>query len=177
MNRYPLLATTFAFAACTAAAASAQHPVMPPGMTHEDHLARMADEDALKKRGAAAMGFDQATTTHHFRLTAGGGAIEVTVNDPSDEVGIAQIRAHLREIASDFARGNFDKPFATHAETPPGVPTLHARAARISYAYGDRAGGGRVVIETRDRKARTAVHEFLRYQIREHATGDSTAVR
>jgi len=177
MNRHPLLATALALAACTAAAAAPQHPVMPPGMTHEDHLAPMADEAALKKRGAAAMGFDQAATTHHFRLTADGGAIEVTANDQSDDVGIAQIRAHLQEIAGDFARGSFDKPFATHGETPPGVPTLHTRASRIGYAYGDRPGGGRVVIATRDRRARNAVHEFLRYQIREHATGDSTAVR
>jgi hypothetical protein len=32
------------------------------------------------------------------------------------------------------------------------------------------------VIATSHRKARGAIHEFLRYQIREHATGDSLTV-
>src|SRR5207253_2677012 len=36
--------------------------------------------------------------------------------------------------------------------------------------------GGRVAITTNDRRALEAIHEFLRYQIREHHTGDSTRV-
>ena len=34
------------------------------------------------------------------------------------------------------------------------------------------SSGGRVVIRTADRQAKAAIQEFLRYQIREHATGD-----
>ena len=157
--------------------AAQQHPQMPPGMTHEEHLKQIEKDAWLKKRGAAAMGFDQEKTTHHFRLTAEGGAIDVTVADPSDAASHVQIRAHLKEIAAEFASGSFEKPFATHAETPPGVPALQERRATIRYEYRDLPRGGRAVIETKDRAARTALHDFLRYQIREHATGDSTAVR
>src|SRR5690348_13452199 len=98
-----------------------QHSQMPAGMTHEQHLKQMKKDDEMKKRGAEAMAFGQDATTHHFRLTAAGGSIEVTVNDKSDETTIAAIRGHLRSIAREFAEGRFDKPFHTHGEVPPGV--------------------------------------------------------
>jgi len=149
-----------------------QHPQMPPGMTHDEHLAQMRKDADLKKRGAAAMGFDQDRTTHHFRLSADGGVIDVGVNQPSDITNRDAIRTHLKEIAAEFARGDFAKPFATHGEIPPGVKTMQQRLRTITFDYEDTATGGRVVIRTRDRKAKAAVQEFLRYQIREHATGD-----
>lgn len=154
----------------------AQHPAMPPGMTHEEHQAQMKKDAELKARGAAAMGFDQNTTTHHFILTGEGGRIEVGVNDPSDTVATAQIRTHLAAIANEFAAGNFAAPFATHGETPPGVTTLQAQRSSIRYRYEDTPRGGRVVLATSDDKAREAIHTFLRYQIREHGTGDPLTV-
>ena len=40
-----------------------QHPAMPKGMSHEEHVKQMENDDALRKRGADAMGFDQDVTT------------------------------------------------------------------------------------------------------------------
>jgi len=160
------------FTAFVAALSLSQHPVMPAGVTHEQHLAQLKKEDDLKKRGAAAMGFDQDKTTHHFLLAADGGSIEVAANDPSDQASRGQIRGHLKEIAAEFARGSFARPLATHSELPPGVRTMQQRQQAIVYQYEDIANGGRVRISTADRKALAAIHEFLRYQIREHATGD-----
>ena len=157
--------------------AQAQHPAMPAGMTHEKHLAQMQKDAEMKTRGAAAMGFDQNTTTHHFRLTATGGAIEVSANAADDTAGRDAIRAHLQEIAAEFAKGNFEKPFMTHAEVPPGVDVMKQSAGRIRYAFVKTAGGGVVRIETDDAAARAAVHAFLRYQITEHATGDPLTVQ
>ena len=145
-------------------------------MTNEGHLAQMEKDRELKERGAAAMGFDQDSTTHHFRLFDTGGAIEVVTNDPADAKGRDQIRMHLREIAADFAGGNFAKPFMTHGEVPPGVTTMQARKNTLSFTYEDRSDGGMVRISTTDARTRQAVHDFLRYQIREHATGDPLTV-
>src|SRR5258705_6410241 len=113
------------------------------------------DED-VKRRGAVA----------------DGGAIEVSVNEASDSTNRDAIRSHLKEIAVEFAYGDFTKPFATHGEVPPGVKTMQQRLRMITFRYEDAAGGGRVRIQTADRKARIAVQEFLRYQIREHSTDD-----
>ena len=144
---------------------------MPADMTHAQHLAQMKD-DELKRRGALAMGFDQDKTSHHFLLAADGGSIDVRVNDAADEQNLNAIRVHLKEIAAEFSRGVFDKPFATHNEAPPGVSTMRKRRTRITFQFEETASGGRVRISTRDAQAKAAVHAFLRYQIREHTTGD-----
>jgi hypothetical protein len=151
---------------------AAQHAQMPAGMTHEEHLAQMKKDADLKARGALAMGVDQEKTTHHFLLTADGGIIEVGVSEPADVANRDAIRSHLKDIAGEFARGDFTRPFATHNEVPPGVKTMQQRVGSITFGYEDTASGGRVVIRTADRRARMAIHEFLRYQIREHATAD-----
>ena len=78
--------------------------------------AKAVQHGELKRRGDAAMGFDQDKTTHHFKITSGGGVIQVEANDPADRVSRDAIRVHLSEISKAFARGDFEKPFATHAE-------------------------------------------------------------
>ena len=159
-----LTAATFALA--VAPTSSAQHAPMPPGKTPEQHMEQM------KQHGYAAMGFDQDRTTHHFTMSAEGGAIEVSANDLADQTSVRQIRAHLREIAVAFKRGDFGKPQATHNEVPSGVPVMQRRKDAITYVYSDTAGGGIVLIHSADPEALAAIHEFIRYQVREHKTGD-----
>lgn len=145
-----------------------QHPTMPAGMSHEEHLKQMQKDAELNRRGALAMGFDQDKATHHFRSTASGGSIEVEVNDAADDTSRTAIRAHLKEIADAFAKGDFDKPFQTHAEVPPGVPEMQRLKDAIRYTYEETPRGGAVRITTADAEALKAVHAFLEYQAREH---------
>jgi hypothetical protein len=159
-----------------ASTTAAQHSQMPAGMTHEEHLTQMQKDADLKKRGAQTMGFDQERTTHHFRLSRSGGLIEISVNDASDTASRDQVRQHLREIAGEFANRVFDKPSATHAEVPPGVADMQRLNGTIGYTFEDTPTGARVRIHTTDAKALGAVHEFLRYQIREHGTDDPMSV-
>jgi hypothetical protein len=154
-----------------------QHPSMPPGMTHEEHLAQMQKKAAMKKRGAAAMGFSQDKTTHHFRLTATGGFIQVEVNDSSDAINRDVIRTHPQTIAEEFVAGNFGKPFATHDEVPPGVRRMQRKKSAIFYQFESIESGGRVRITTKSTDVVRAVHDFLRYQIAKHATGDPPTVQ
>jgi len=156
---------------------SAQHPQMPAGMSHEEHVKQMEKEDALKQRGADAMGFDQDATTHHFTLTPTGGSIEVTVKNSADDKNLTALRRHLRTIGEEFTRGQFDKPFQTHGEVPPGVAAMQAHIAAIAFRYQDLSDGAAVRIETLDPGLVQAVHAFLRYQITEHHTGDSLDVK
>jgi len=149
---------------------------MPPGMSHKEHLNQMSHDAEMNRRGNLAMGFDQEKVNHHFFLTRAGGAIAVSVNQAADEVTLKQIRDHLRTISQEFADGIFTGPIVTHAEVPPGVPVLRERKARIKYRYEETPKGAQVIISTTDRSARRAVHDFLAYQIREHATGDPLSV-
>jgi hypothetical protein len=156
---------------------AAQHADMPAGMTHEQHMAQLKKEAELKQHGQMAMGFDQDKATHHFTLTAEGGAIAVVANDPTDETTLGEIRAHLQEIAQAFARGDFEKPLMTHGEMPPGVTTMQRLETEITYTYQAAERGGVVRIATSNADARDAIHDFLRYQIKEHETGDPVTVQ
>ncbi len=129
------------------------------------------------QHGQMAMGFDQDKATHHFTLTANGGAIAVSANEAADQVTCDQIRAHLQEIAQTFGQGDFGKPLMTHSEMPPGVATMQRLKADITYTFEATDRGGAVRIATVNAEAQNAIHEFLRYQIRERATGDPLTVR
>jgi hypothetical protein len=157
--------------------AAQQHPAMPAGMTHEEHSAQMKREAEMKQHGRMAMGFDQDKTTHHFTLTRDGGAIGVSANDSADESTRAQIRAHLQEVALAFGQGNFEKPLLTHSEVPPGVSGMQRHKSAIRYTFEPTDRGGSLRIATSDADALNAIHDFLRYQIREHGTGDPTTVQ
>lgn len=132
----------------------------------------------MKAQGAAVMGFDQDKTTHHFYLYEDGGAIDVSVKDPADGTNRNAIRSHLPHIAMLFGEGNFDAPMLVHdSKNVPGTAVMATLKDRIAYRYAETAQGGRVDITTADPAALSAVHDFLAFQIREHKTGDSLAVR
>ena len=138
-------------------------------------LGLIAQDDphaAVDKRGDHVMGFSHEKTTHHFRLYADGGAIEVTANEAKDTESRDQIRMHLSHIAAMFAAGNFQAPMLIHDQVPPGVPTLQRLKAEVSYRFEEIPDGGRVRISTKNKDALSAVHQFLRFQISDHRTGD-----
>jgi hypothetical protein len=133
---------------------------------------------AMDHRGALVMGFDQALTRHHFLLFTDGGAIDVSVRDASDATNRAAIRSHLPHIATMFADGNFEAPMLVHdSKQVPGTRTMSARKDTIRFHYVETPAGGRVDIVTTDRESLAAVHDFLRFQIADHRTGDPTTVQ
>jgi hypothetical protein len=137
---------------------------------HDSHL------KTVNEQGDKTMGFSHEKTKHRFRLFEDGGAIEVTANDALDEASRGQIRTHLAHIAKMFADGNFEAPMLTHGKTPPGVPVLQKLRSETTYTYEEIENGARVRIKTANPEALSAVHEFLRFQIADHQTGDTSEV-
>jgi hypothetical protein len=130
----------------------------------------------VNERGDSVMGFDHEKTTHHFRLTRLGGSIEVTVNDPEDTGSRDAIRGHLAHIARMFSEGNFEAPMLIHDRVPPGASTMKKKKGSIGWKFQQTEAGGRIVIITKDAEALSAIHEFLRFQIEDHQTGDPVRV-
>jgi hypothetical protein len=136
---------------------------------------------ALADRGVAqttehadhVMGFSHEKTTHHFRLYADGGSIEVTANDAADTESRDQIQMHLGHIAGMFAAGDFQAPMLVHDRVPPGTVVLQRLKGEVSYRFEKLPKGGRIQIVTANAEALKALHEFLRFQITDHKTGDS----
>lgn len=134
-------------------------------------------QQGMHDRGAMAMGFDQDKTAHHFLLYDDGGAIEIAVKEASDTRDRDAIRAHLPHIATMFGAGDFDVPMLVHdTQHVPGTAELAKFKDKIAYQYTETAAGGRVDIVTKDKAALAALHAFLRYQIKEHETGDPGTV-
>jgi hypothetical protein len=118
-----------------------------------------------------AMGFMNAK--HTFRLFEDGGAIEVRA---LDEKELPMIRYHLQLITERFGQGDFQDPMAVHDRLPDGAAKMGELRRYINYNYSDIENGGRVRIRTSNPEALKAVHEFLRFQIREHETGDTKEI-
>lgn len=133
--------------------------------TEQEHAAMM-------KRGDAGMGFSQDKTTHHFILRKDGGVIQVSANDANDDASKDHIRMHLSHVAKMFSI----IPMFIHDTTPPGVPMMERLHNGIHYEYQPTGAGGQILIETSNKAAVKAVHNFLRFQITEHHTGDPSQV-
>lgn len=143
-----------------------------PCPMHTSHMSADAHHAMVENQGDQAMGFAHDKTTHHFRLAEDGGAIEVTADDPKDSTNIEAIRTHLTHIAAMFGQGDFSTPMFVHSTIPPGVTTMKLLKEKIHFAYNQLETGGRVSLVSEDAVAQAAIHDFLRFQITDHGTGD-----
>jgi hypothetical protein len=168
----PVLACALLAAPPSSARAQEHDPATCP--MHAEHMAAKTHDHAadVDARGDEVMGFSHTATTHHFRILEDGGAIEISANDPQDTASLAAIRSHLTTVAAAFAKGDLAMPHAIHGETPAGAPTLAGHASEIDYRYEETPQGARVHLLAKTPETLAAIHEFLRYQITEHRTGD-----
>jgi hypothetical protein len=151
-------------------------PMHAQHMAEKTHAAtEAAHGDAVDHRHDA-FGFSHQSSRHTFRLYDDGGAIELRASDPADAATTNAIRAHLKEVAAAFAKGDFQKSQFVHDREPDGVAVMHDRAATISWKYEELPEGARVRIASSDAKSLEAIHAFLRFQIAEHRTGDPTTI-
>jgi hypothetical protein len=139
--------------------------------SQQDHHA-MVDQ-----HGDHVMGFSHDKTTHHFELNFDGGLIDVRANDSKDTETRDQIRSHFHHIAQMFAAGNFSAPMLVHGENVPGTATMAQLKDQLHWDLQETARGARLTVTADNQPALDAVHQFLRFQIKDHQTGDCTAVR
>ena len=64
-----------------------------------------------------------------------------------------------------------------HDMAPPGVEVMQRLKGQITYTAENTAQGAQVRIATSNPEALKAVHEFLRFQIQDHRTGDPLTVQ
>jgi hypothetical protein len=142
-------------------------------------FAQSTEEHAhgVDARGDKGMGFSHDMVAHHFGLTKTGGFITAEVKDPANvEKAKPMITGHFAHIADAFKDGDFSLPMFIHDRVPPGVPEMKRLKSEINYDFHETPQGGRIDITTANPKALRAVHQFLAFQIKDHRTGDSTAI-
>lgn len=140
---------------------------------NDDHHSGVVE----RGKSHAGMGLSQTTTTHHFILTPIGGIIQVTSNDATDSGQVDAIQTHLKHIAQMFSEGNFSIPHFVHDQAPPAVPSMKKLGATIHYAAEMMKDCARVKIDATSPEGIAAVHDFLRFQIKDHETGDPLTVQ
>ena len=124
----------------------------------------------VERRGKMAMGVDQNTSTHKFDALADGGRIELQ-RDTDDSLGVATIRAHLRDIQKAFKSGDFSTPEFVHMREVPGTKVMAEKRNLITYEERDLPRGGELRIRTTDSAALAAIHEFMAFQRQDHHAG------
>jgi hypothetical protein len=135
-----------------------------------------AHHQGVAERGDKVMGFSHDKTAHHFRLYTDGGAIEADAKDEQDAASRDAIRSHFTHITKMFSEGDFNAPMLIHQQNPPGTATMARLKEQIRYTLEETPRGGRIRITTQNVEALDAVHQFLKFQIKDHQTGDSTAI-
>jgi hypothetical protein len=144
--------------------------------------------------------FERSKATVHFTLYTDGAAIDLQVVHATDDVTRHEVELHMQRVAMALTDGDFSamrsaqvpatQPTHLHVLAPngrpatgdastffvPGVATLTRLAREVKYAYVETSEGGRVDIRTTSSEALGALHDFLRFQINQHATGDSPTV-
>ena len=80
-------------------------------------------------------------------------------------------------IAVMFSQGDFAIPVFIHSTVPPGVEDMKRLKSKITYEAENGENGAQLRITTHDAEALAAIHDFLRFQICDHQTGDSLEVQ
>lgn len=124
----------------------------------------------VQTRGQSVMGVDQYTSRHQFDLLPDGARISLRAAH-DDSAGVVAIRRHFRDIARQFARGNFSAPGLVHGRTVPGTTTMAARRTAIAYRTHELPTGAELWITTEDSTALKAIRAFIVFQRSDHRAG------
>lgn len=140
------------------------------------HAAADAQRQAeVAKLGADVMPFNLQATTHVFTKTAEGGTQRVVVKSSADAQQVRLVREHLRDIQTQFLKGDFSGPTHIHGAETPGLADLKsAKPGQISIKYKDVGAGAELTYRTSDRKLVAALHQWFDAQLSDHGE-DATA--
>jgi hypothetical protein len=147
-----------------------KHAAQSCGAASHENQAGDSAFAALQARAKVGMGVDQCASTHAFESTTYGGRVVYQMNS-EDVAGAAQIRKHLRHIATSFSKGDFTTPEFIHAGRVPGTEVMARKQGSITYTARDIPRGAELRVATKDGEALKAVHEFMAFQRKEHRTG------
>jgi hypothetical protein len=151
MNRYTIILTAMLAATSVAYAADAQ---------------RQAD---VAQRGAQVMPFNLKATTHVFTKTADGGVQRVIAKNPADATQVRLIRAHLKELQSQFRRGDFSDPAKIHGADMPGLAQLAAaKPGELSVDYKEIDNGAELTYRSGKPELVAAIGAWFDAQVSDH---------
>lgn len=128
-----------------------------------------ARQAEVAKRGADVMPFSLAATTHVFAKAVDGGTQRVAARMVADAAQVRLVRQHLREIESQFRKGDFSGPAHIHGNDMPGLAQLRAaKPGEIAIRYKNVEGGAELSFRTANAVLVTALHAWFDAQVSDH---------
>lgn len=129
----------------------------------------------VARLGADVMPFSLNATTHIFTKTAEGGVQRVVAKNAADAQQVKLVREHLRDIQTQFLKGDFSGPTHIHGAEMPGLADLKAaKPGQVAIEYRDVDGGAELAYRTADTKLVVALHQWFDAQLSDHGA-DATA--
>lgn len=145
--------------ACASAAALSAHA----GAADAQRQAEVA------QRGPDVMPFRLKATQHVFTKTPNGGVQKVVARNTADSEQVKLVRGHLRDIQTQFLKGDFSGPTHIHGAEMPGLAELKAaKPGQIAIDYKDVAGGAELTYRTADAKLASALQSWFDAQVSDH---------
>ncbi len=126
--------------------------------------------EEVREKGTEVMPFNLDKTLHAFEKTVDGGIQIVSIRKASDTDQLAPIREHLKNIANDFDKGNFDDPTSIHGGDMAGLSTLQANPSKFSITYIELENGAKLEYRSTDDKIISALHLWFDAQLTDHGS-------
>lgn len=137
-----------------------------PLMAHAADAQRQAE---VAKLGADVMPFSLQATTHIFTKTDQGGTQRVVAKSAADAKQVKLVREHLRDIQTQFLKGDFSGPTHIHGAEMPGLADLKAaKPGQIAIDYKEVAGGAELSYRSSDTNLVSALHQWFDAQLSDH---------
>lgn len=123
----------------------------------------------VAKLGADVMPFSLKATTHIFTKTAEGGVQRVVAKSTTDVQQVKFVREHLRDIQTQFLKGDFSGPTHIHGAEMPGLADLKAaQPGQVAIDYREIDTGAELTYRTADAKLAAALHQWFDAQLSDH---------
>ena len=145
---------------------TATPPTAPAPEPQESATPSVGNENAVAKPATPAL-------SYRVVRSRSGGVVRVTIDDASDSEGAGKISILLREVAAQFARGDFSARRFTDGPNTPGIAMMRRLGKKIFYTAHGVEGGAELIISSLDPKGVEAIHQFLQFQAQRHAGSDS----
>jgi hypothetical protein len=131
-------------------------------------------DPALLTRATRVSGVDSERVNRHFYVLKNGGAVEITAKDANDDATIKAIQTYLKKESDLWMKGNFDNIAAVYGRAPEATTQLKKLRDNVTYAVVPEENGAVVRMLTINPMAKSAIHDYLRFQIDQLKTGDPT---
>lgn len=133
-------------------------------------------EQEVDARFSRAMGVSLDKVTVHFYLVKNGGVMELLAKDPGDNSTVEALQKYLQNQKDLWEKGKETAVTDVHLRAPESAATMRRLRNDITFYAAKMDNGGVLRMFSINDQARTAIQDYMKFEIAEHNTGDPTTL-